>query len=297
MAMGTRATCLEREEGSWKRLIILFIILLITHLLCSLLLYYIDGTESRRKLDEYESRCKEYFESIFNNYTSNVELITFNATVVYSTFEKLHNCHLHTKPPLSQLPTDSFDNSFNLMFSIYTTIGYGNVSPTTTGGQIFCVIYGFFAFPLFFVFLNECKRILIHYLNDVAEEFIQSMQKNITDTTLPNFEWKRKVTVYFATFLLVFSFLIICSLIMRVFSNDDWSAWENFYFLYQSMALIGFGDYFISDHTRWIFLMPSILLGIVLLSLCQDRFQTVWVVLADAIIDLITYLKHWCSRK
>ena len=40
-------------------------------------------------------------------------------------------------------------------FSIYTTIGYGNMAADTTGCRIATIVYGVFGIPLFFASVKE----------------------------------------------------------------------------------------------------------------------------------------------
>ncbi|NXX20711.1 KCNKG protein, partial [Podargus strigoides] len=51
-----------------------------------------------------------------------------------------------------------FSNSFFFAGTVVTTIGYGNLSPSTVAGQIFCVFYALFGVPLNLAFLNQLGK-------------------------------------------------------------------------------------------------------------------------------------------
>uniref|UniRef100_A0A8C6VGU7 Potassium channel domain-containing protein n=1 Tax=Naja naja TaxID=35670 RepID=A0A8C6VGU7_NAJNA len=53
-----------------------------------------------------------------------------------------------------------FSNSFFFVGSMLSTIGYGNLSPKTAGGQLFCVFFALFGIPLNIVFLQHIGKML-----------------------------------------------------------------------------------------------------------------------------------------
>ena len=57
----------------------------------------------------------------------------------------------------------SYRNAFFFTGTIGTTIGYGNVYPTTNGGKIFCVIYALTSIPLFGFFMGKIGNTLKLY--------------------------------------------------------------------------------------------------------------------------------------
>ncbi|EDL86211.1 rCG41914, isoform CRA_a [Rattus norvegicus] len=48
-----------------------------------------------------------------------------------------------------------FGSSFFFAGTVVTTIGYGNLAPSTEAGQVFCVFYALMGIPLNVVFLNH----------------------------------------------------------------------------------------------------------------------------------------------
>ena len=48
----------------------------------------------------------------------------------------------------------SFDSSFLFVGSVATTIGYGNVTPTTISGRWYCIIFSLVSIPIFAILLS-----------------------------------------------------------------------------------------------------------------------------------------------
>ena len=61
----------------------------------------------------------------------------------------------------------SYRNAFFFTGTIGTTIGYGNVYPTTSGGKIFCVLYALTSIPLFGFFMGKIGDTLKLYMGKV----------------------------------------------------------------------------------------------------------------------------------
>ncbi|XP_013912017.1 PREDICTED: potassium channel subfamily K member 16 [Thamnophis sirtalis] len=60
-----------------------------------------------------------------------------------------------------------FSNSFFFAGTVVTTIGYGNLAPSTVAGQVFCVFYALFGVPLNLAFLNRLGKGLSTHLIDL----------------------------------------------------------------------------------------------------------------------------------
>ncbi|TRY54214.1 hypothetical protein DNTS_030477 [Danionella cerebrum] len=102
-----------------------------------------------------------------------------------------------------------FTSSSVFAATVVTTIGYGNIIPLTTAGQIFCVMFALFGIPLNVVVLNrKCMRISIHSFSFVCSAFL-----------------------YFVVPMLLFK------------QYEGWSYSEAIYYCFISLSTIGFGDY------------------------------------------------------
>ncbi|KFM63648.1 Potassium channel subfamily K member 10, partial [Stegodyphus mimosarum] len=68
----------------------------------------------------------------------------------------------------------SFDNSFFFAITVVTTIGYGHLSPSTTGGRLFCIFYATIGIPLTGILLAAIGG---HYSQHLVKG-IQRARKN-----------------------------------------------------------------------------------------------------------------------
>uniref|UniRef100_A0A3Q2VKW1 Potassium channel, subfamily K, member 17 n=1 Tax=Haplochromis burtoni TaxID=8153 RepID=A0A3Q2VKW1_HAPBU len=111
-----------------------------------------------------------------------------------------------------------FTSSAVFAATVVTTIGYGNICPSTTGGQIFCVFFALFGIPLNIVVLNRvgkkrltCTRFFIHFVCYICG-----------------------AVLFFIMPMIVFK------------QQEDWTHAEAIYYCFISLSTIGFGD-FVAD--------------------------------------------------
>ncbi|OCT79547.1 potassium channel subfamily K member 16 [Xenopus laevis] len=124
-----------------------------------------------------------------------------------------------------------FSNSFFFAGTVITTIGYGNLYPSTVAGQVFCVFYALFGIPLNLAFLNLIGK----SLNTNLMALGRSAQ-------LPRGSGTMKPFVM-AAFLAIGSLLVLVFPPMIFSYVEGWSYGEGFYFAFITLSTIGFGDY------------------------------------------------------
>ncbi|XP_023649087.1 potassium channel, subfamily K, member 16-like isoform X2 [Paramormyrops kingsleyae] len=132
-----------------------------------------------------------------------------------------------------------FSSSFFFAGTVVTTIGYGNLSPSTGSGQVFCVLYALFGIPLNLAFLNHLSTCLSLHLGRLEWGIISMRhQKNTKD------------------FLLMVTFLVLGTMLFLVlppvlFSHvEGWTYGESFYYAFITLSTIGFGDYVIGTNPQ-----------------------------------------------
>ncbi|OXB76619.1 UNVERIFIED_CONTAM: hypothetical protein H355_014510 [Colinus virginianus] len=124
-----------------------------------------------------------------------------------------------------------FSNSFFFAGTVVTTIGYGNRSPSTVAGQVFCVFYALFGVPLNLAFLNQLGKGLNAHLITL-ERWVQKPGHDQVVQRLAVAVFLTAGTLLFLVFPpLVFSYV------------EGWSYGEGFYFTFITLSTIGFGDY------------------------------------------------------
>uniref|UniRef100_A0A4W3GIB7 Potassium channel subfamily K member 16-like n=1 Tax=Callorhinchus milii TaxID=7868 RepID=A0A4W3GIB7_CALMI len=122
-----------------------------------------------------------------------------------------------------------FSSSFFFVTTVVTTIGYGNLSPSTAGGQIVCVFYALFGIPLNLVVLGLVGKHLSSHV-----ENMRTCLKTL------------KVLTFSLSLLIgVLVFLLIPPLVFS--AVEGWSYRESIYYSFITLSTIGFGDYVIGE--------------------------------------------------
>ncbi|XP_068135745.1 potassium channel subfamily K member 17 [Hyperolius riggenbachi] len=130
--------------------------------------------------------------------------------------------------------TWDFSGSFFFSVTAITTIGYGNLSPTTTGGRIFCVFFALFGIPLNLVLLNRIGQKML-FLVQKCGTFLGT-----------KIQHKKAVKLFSSSCALIVGLLFFFLLPPLLFQRmEGWSYEEGFYFAFITLSTIGFGDYII----------------------------------------------------
>ncbi|XP_056623698.1 potassium channel subfamily K member 16-like [Triplophysa dalaica] len=124
-----------------------------------------------------------------------------------------------------------FSSSFFFAGTVVTTIGYGNLSPCTVWGKVFCVFYALCGIPLNLAFLNLLSK-FIH--------FNLGLLKRGIFLVVPH----KFIEVLAVTLFLVIGSVLLLVIPPLMFSYvEGWSYGEGFYFAFITLSSIGFGDY------------------------------------------------------
>ncbi|XP_015212319.1 potassium channel subfamily K member 16-like isoform X2 [Lepisosteus oculatus] len=124
-----------------------------------------------------------------------------------------------------------FSSSFFFAGTVITTIGYGNLSPSTVSGQVFCVFYALCGIPLNLAFLNQLGKGLTAHLGRLERSVLTAGRHETVKV------------------LAMSSFLVMGTLLFLVFPPvifsyvEGWSYGEGFYYAFITLSTIGFGDY------------------------------------------------------
>ncbi|KAG7225217.1 hypothetical protein INR49_014776 [Caranx melampygus] len=128
-----------------------------------------------------------------------------------------------------------FTSSAVFAATVVTTIGYGNISPSTTAGQIFCVFFAVFGIPLNMVVLNRVGKYML------------VIERNISDF-LEGKTGRRKCTRFFVHLVSYLSgaalFFIVPMVVFQ--QHEGWTYSQAIYYCFITLSTIGFGD-FVAD--------------------------------------------------
>ncbi|KAK9870272.1 hypothetical protein WA026_006360 [Henosepilachna vigintioctopunctata] len=158
--------------------------------------------------------------------------------------------------------------------TVLTTIGYGNITPETTEGRIFCIVFALIGIPLTLTVIADLGRLFAH----AASSFI----KNVPP--LPNgmrsaMVVRRTTSYAFLSVCFLFIYLAIGASVF-VMWEEDWSFFEGFYFCFITMTTIGFGDLVPKQPTYMLLCTLYILIGLALTStiieLVRSQYAQSW---------------------
>nr|XP_019954742.1 PREDICTED: potassium channel subfamily K member 2-like [Paralichthys olivaceus] len=127
-------------------------------------------------------------------------------------------------------------SAFFFCGSIITTIGFGNLSPRTWYGQLFCVCYALVGIPMFGILLagvsDHMGTVLRRAVAKIETLFLKRMVRPTT------------VRVISAVLSILIGCLIFLAVPTVVFQRvEDWSFLESLYFVVITLTTVGFGDY------------------------------------------------------
>uniref|UniRef100_G3PXT0 Potassium channel, subfamily K, member 4a n=1 Tax=Gasterosteus aculeatus TaxID=69293 RepID=G3PXT0_GASAC len=127
-------------------------------------------------------------------------------------------------------------SAFFFCGTIITTIGFGNLSPLTWYGQLFCVCYALVGIPMFGILLAGVGDHMGTVLRRaVAKMETLLMKRKVRPTT---------VRVISAILSILIGCLIFLAVPTVVFQEvEDWSFLESFYFVVITLTTVGFGDF------------------------------------------------------
>ncbi|XP_054474899.1 potassium channel subfamily K member 2b [Anoplopoma fimbria] len=136
----------------------------------------------------------------------------------------------------NQMSLWDISSSFFFAGTVITTIGFGNISPHTEGGRIFCIIYALLGIPLFGFLLAGVGD----QLGTIFGKGIAKVEKMIV-------KWKvsqTKIRVFSTLIFILFGCLIFVALPVVIFKHiEGWSTLESIYFVVITLTTIGFGDF------------------------------------------------------
>jgi len=153
----------------------------------------------------------------------------------------------------------SFIDAVFFCMTVITTIGYGHISPSTPGGQIFCIFYSLLGIPI--------SGLLLAGLSD----FFAGNLLNFYDS-----QWRQRYgdsrwsLAAFTVIYLLMGFIMFVFAPAVIFSwLEDWNYRESVYYAFITLSTIGFGDFTaaIADDDPWtvvykVFVMLWILVGL-----------------------------------
>ncbi|XP_014241909.1 TWiK family of potassium channels protein 18-like isoform X2 [Cimex lectularius] len=166
-----------RLSQSWLTHLTLAIAIIGYTLFGGLIFKLIEGNdESNAKKDLFEGRMKAAHEiqDVSSKYTSlagdKKEEHSKEVKKVLQEYENsiLDNYNYNGKMDRGQDELNwAYRSSVFFCFTVYTTIGYGNLAPKTTLGRAVCIVYAIIGIPLFLIILTDFGKLMTRGLKKV----------------------------------------------------------------------------------------------------------------------------------
>ncbi|XP_041332999.1 potassium channel subfamily K member 2 [Pyrgilauda ruficollis] len=127
-------------------------------------------------------------------------------------------------------------SSFFFAGTVITTIGFGNISPRTQGGKIFCIIYALLGIPLFgFLLAGVGDQLGTIFGKGIAKVEDTFVKWNVSQT---------KIRIISTIIFILFGCVLFVALPAVIFKHiEGWNTLDAIYFVVITLTTIGFGDY------------------------------------------------------
>merc|ERR1711915_544875 len=134
--------------------------------------------------------------------------------------------------------------------TILTTIGYGNISPTTLGGRLFCIFFAIIGIPFTLSVLADLGILLAYFVKSIISQYNKRLKPLLRGGKSPSVETERKdleevgvsenIGTIAGSLFFFFFFLSIGAILFSI--KEGISFFDAFYFCFITMTTIGFGD-------------------------------------------------------
>ncbi|XP_076278083.1 TWiK family of potassium channels protein 7 isoform X2 [Lasioglossum baleicum] len=125
--------------------------------------------------------------------------------------------------------------------TVLTTIGYGNVVPSTGWGRIFCILFAFVGIPLTLIVIADWGKLFAGAVVKIGLAVKSKLPFRCSLSCIPTNLAGRRSLGALAAIVLLFLYLA-CGAGMFMLWEDDWDFFDGFYFCFVTMTTIGFGD-------------------------------------------------------
>ncbi|KAK2883759.1 hypothetical protein Q8A67_017396 [Cirrhinus molitorella] len=190
-------------------------------------------------------------------------------------------------------------NSFFFAGTVITTIGFGNISPHTEGGRIFCIIYALLGIPLFgFLLAGVGDQLGTIFGKAIAKVEGMIDKWNVSQT---------KIRVISTMLFILFGCLLFVTLPAIIFKHiEGWSALESIYFVVITLTTIGFGDFVAGgseleylDYYKplvWFWILIGLAYFAAVLSMIGDWFRVISKKTKEEVGEFRAHAAEWTAN-
>lgn len=123
-----------------------------------------------------------------------------------------------------------------------TTVGYGDITPATTGGQIYTVFFALISIPLFLYSVTTFYTFVVTLIHRPIIRLLERMQVSKDPSTRRTIYRLASKNFLILCNLILFMILLPISAMVYTFLMDDLDFQEAMYFVFITQLTIGYGE-------------------------------------------------------
>ncbi|KAI1712020.1 ion channel domain-containing protein [Ditylenchus destructor] len=226
--------------------------------------HYLEGEEETHRHDKQAQYIQQLKEQFFQQISRHSHDKRYLEHALRHFMEKVSASHiplenyllLDATQPAKTSPDNlahkrwTFPSSVLFSFTILTTIGYGNVAPTTTICQVFTMIYGAIGIPIFLITVADVGRFFKTFIMYIVQLIYKKEIKKRGERKL-----LREIGEVILVAVLFLLFIALGSAVLPLW-EEQLTYFDSVYFSYMSLTTIGLGDIV---PRRMDFLLPTLL--------------------------------------
>ena len=173
----------------------------------------------------------------------------------------------------------SFGQAVFFAGTVLSTIGYGNVSPLTNMGKIFCIIFALIGIPTTLLLLYAMIERLMKLTTFLLSIFTQRIQPLLPFHCIQRSHVHIIFALACALVVLICLFLVPAGIYAH---SENWSYLNAFYYCFISLSTVGLGDYVPGDsgeqshrHLYKIFSTAYLIFGVMIMVWTLEIFSQI----------------------
>ncbi|KAF7201614.1 potassium channel subfamily K member 10b isoform X1 [Nothobranchius furzeri] len=203
--------------------------------------------------------------------------------------------------PVGDTNSSYWDMSSSFFFAgtVITTIGYGNIAPSTEGGKIFCILYAIFGIPLFgFLLAGVGDQLGTIFVKSIlrVEKIFRQKHKQISQTKI------RVTSIILFILAGCIVFVTIPAVIFKYI--ESWTTLDAIYFVVITLTTVGIGDYVAGDSRSieymswykpmvWFWILVGLAYFAAVLSMIGDWFRVLSKKTKEEVGEIKAHAAEW----